>query len=235
MTDAIRFTGFTDETFPFLKAIGFYQDREWFHANKAIYERAVRQPMGDLVETVSARFEKLGVPIRGSRKTSLYRVNRDIRFSKNKDPYNTHGSAMMSRDGTKKENGFVYLHFSNERCFIASGFYALSGEEMRAFRDLICREPDTFGKIIKAMEKKGYRYDLSETLKRNPRGLEEIEDPQLQQWIRLKHHTFIEEVDQAEMLKVEFAERMVKLGKASVPFLEFGWRAIDPLREENQE
>lgn len=234
MSQTAEFKGFTKETFPFLKAIGFYQNREWFHENKEIYERAVKTPMGDLVETVSARFEKAGVPIRGSRKTSLYRVNRDIRFSKNKDPYNTHGSLMMSRDGTKKENGFVYLHFSNERCFIASGFYALSGEEMRGFREMILREQEKFEKLVKALESKGYRFDLSETLKRNPRGFENVEDPKMQAFIRLKNYTFIEEVDQNDMLEPAFADRLVKLGKASVPFLEFGWRAIDPLRETNQ-
>jgi len=234
VAETVEFKGFTSETFPFLKALGFYQNREWYHENKAIYERAVKQPMGDLVEDVSRRFEKAGIPVRGSRKTSLYRVNRDIRFSKNKDPYNTHGSAMMSRDGTKKENGFVYLHFSNERCFIASGFYALTGEEMRAFRQRIINQSAEFGKLVKAMDRKGYRYDLSETLKRNPRGFEALEDSQLQQWVRLKNHTFIEDVEQADMLKPEFADRLFKLGKASVPFLNFGWRAIDPLREENE-
>jgi len=234
MPDKIEFKGFTKETFPFLKAIGFHQNREWFHENKEIYYRAVKEPMGDLVEAVSARLEKAKIPIRGSRKTSLYRVNRDVRFAKNKDPYNTHGSLMMSRDGTKKENGFVYLHFSNERCFIASGFYALQGDEMRAFRELIIREPEAFGKMIKAMEKKGYRFDFSETLKRNPRGFETVEGEQVQAWIRLKNFTFIEEISQSDMLKPEFADRLVKLGKASLPFLNFGWRAIDPVRESRE-
>ena len=234
MPETAEFKGFTKETFPFLKAIGFHQNREWFHENKEIYVRAVKEPMGDLVEAVSARFEKANIPIRGSRKTSLYRVNRDVRFSKNKEPYNTHGSLILSRDGTKKENGFVYLHFSNERCFIASGFYALSGEEMRAFRELILREPEEFAKLVKALENKGHRFDLSETLKRNPRGFESVEDARLQAWIRLKNYTFIEDVDQADLLEPAFADRLVALGKASVPFLNFGWRAIDPLRETGE-
>lgn len=234
MPDNVIFKGFTNETFPFLKALGFHQNREWFHENKAIYERAVKQPMGDLVEAVSVKFEKTKVPLRGNRKTSLYRVNREIRFAKNKDPYNTHGSAMLTRHADKKENGFVYLHFSNEQCYIASGFYGLAGDEMRAFRELIVREANAFGKLIKGMERKGYRFDLENSLKRNPRGFEHVEDPKIQTWIRLRNHTFVEDVAMADMLKADFAEKLFKLGKASLPFLNFGWRAIDPLREEGE-
>ena len=229
------FNGFTAETFPFLKALGFYQSREWFHENREIYERAVKEPMGDLIETVSARFEKAGIPVRGSRKTSLYRVNRDVRFAKNKDPYNTHGSAMMSRNGTKKENGFVYLHFSNEQCFIASGFYGLAGEELRAFRELICREPERFARLVLDMETKGYRFDLEGALKRNPRGFENVEDPQVQEWVRMKNHTFIKDLTIEDMLSPKLADHMFELGKASVAFLDFGWRAFDPVRQANQE
>ncbi|MEN0001534.1 MAG: DUF2461 family protein, partial [Pseudomonadota bacterium] len=88
MTDSVDFNGFPNDTLKFLKALGFHQDRDWFHANKKLYERAVKNPLGDMFEAASARFEKEKIPLRASRKTSVYRVNRDIRFSKNKDPYN---------------------------------------------------------------------------------------------------------------------------------------------------
>lgn len=107
---------------PFLKALGFHQDRDWFKENKALYESDVKTPLGDLIEHVSARMEAEGLPLRGTRKTSLYRVNRDVRFSKNKDPYNTHASALLTRTGTKKDQGFAYVHMSNERSFVATGF-----------------------------------------------------------------------------------------------------------------
>lgn len=232
MSEAATFSGFTKQTLPFLKALGFHQNREWYHENKSIYEEAVKTPMGDLVEDLSQRFEKAKIPLKGSRKTSLYRVNRDVRFSKNKDPYNTHGSFLLTRSGNKKENGFVYMHFSNERSFIASGFYALSGDEMRAFRELIIREKEVMETLVKKMENHGYRFDLSETLKRNPRGFEDVEDQQLQTWIRLKNYTFIEELDNKELLRPELADKLFLLGRRSSDFLNFGWRAIDPLRED---
>ncbi|RKF08049.1 TIGR02453 family protein [Oceaniradius stylonematis] len=226
------FNGFGDKALPFLKALGFHQDRDWFAENKALYESEVKGPLGDLVEAVSGRFQAEGVPLRGSRKTSLYRVYRDVRFSRNKDPYNTHASALMTRTGTKKDNGFVYVHISNERSFIASGFYGLDGPQLRAFRDLIVRESDAMRRLVKAMEKHGFTLDMSESLKRTPRGFDDIDDDDVIAWLRLKHFTFIDEIDNGIVPTPELADRMVRLGSLSVPFLDFGWRAIDPLRDE---
>lgn len=226
------FNGFGDKALPFLKALGFHQDRDWFAENKALYESEVKGPLGDLVEAVSGRFQAEGVPLRGSRKTSLYRVYRDVRFSRNKDPYNTHASALMTRTGTKKDNGFVYVHISNERSFIASGFYGLDGPQLRAFRDLIVRESDAMRRLVKAMEKHGFTLDMSELLKRTPRGFDDVTDDDVLTWLRLKHFTFIDEIDNGIVPTPELADRMVRLGSLSVPFLDFGWRAIDPLRDE---
>jgi len=226
------FSGFGDKALPFLKALGFHQDRDWFAENKALYESEVKGPLGDLVETVSERFEAEGVPLRGSRKTSLYRVYRDVRFSKNKDPYNTHASALMTRSGTKKDNGFVYVHIANERSFIASGFYGLDGPQLRAFRDLIVRESATMRSLVNDLEKKGFPLDMSEALKRTPRGFDDVADDDVVAWLRLKHFTFIDEIDNAIVPTAKLADRMVRLGQLSVPFLDFGWRAIDPLRDE---
>ncbi len=234
MTGPVEFAGFSTQTLPFLKALGFHQNREWFHENKALYDQVVKTPMGDLVETLTRRLEKAGVPLKGERKTSLYRVNRDVRFSKNKEPYNTHGSLILTRNGNKKENGFLYLHFSNERVFIASGFYNLEGDEMRAFRDLIIREKDTFIKLVEEMQAKGYLLDMSSALKRNPRGFETLDDARLQEFVRLRNFTFISELTDKDLLNPDLVGKMVSLGKCSVPFLNFGWRAIDPLREINE-
>lgn len=226
-----EFVGFTDKTLPFLKALDFHQNREWFHENKKLYEAHVKKPLGDLVDTTSARFAEAGLPLRGSRKTSTYRVNRDVRFSKNKEPYNTHMSALLTRNGTKKEQGFVYMHFANERSFIASGVYGLETKELQALRELIVREPDTMRNLVADLEAAGYPLDFSEALKRNPRGFNP-DSEEVERWIRLKHFTFVEEIDNAIITTPAIVDRLVALGQASVPFLNFAWRAIDSVRDE---
>ncbi|MEL6202601.1 MAG: DUF2461 domain-containing protein [Pseudomonadota bacterium] len=226
------FQGFPEDTLKFLKALGFHQSREWFHENKKLYESAVKNPLGDMIEAASIQFEVDKIPLRANRKTSLYRVNRDIRFSKNKDPYNTHMSGLLTRNATKKEQGFVYVHISNEETFIASGFYGLDGAQLRAFRDLIIREPDNFRKIVKSMEKLGYTMGEGGALKRLPAGFDKELPEDIQKWLKLKNFTFMDHFDQSVIYTPELIERMARLGKASIPFLEFGWRAIDPLRED---
>lgn len=232
MSESPDFKGFGKQALPFLKALGFHQDRDWFAENKALYESDVKGPLGDLVEAASARFAADGVPLKGSRKTSLYRVYRDVRFSKNKDPYNTHASALLTRSGTKKDNGFVYVHISNEHSFIGSGFYGLDSEQLRALRELIIREPDTMRGLVKEMEKTGRVLSQDGALKRTPRGFEAVTDEDVIGWLRLKHFAFMEDINNALITTPVLLDRMAELGKASVPFLNFGWRALDPLRDE---
>lgn len=215
---------------PFLKALGFHQSREWFHENKPLYEAEVKQPLGDLIEHLSERMNAEGLPFRGSRKTSLYRVNRDVRFSKNKDPYNTHASALMTRDGTKKDQGFVYVHMANERSFIATGFYGLQPAELSAMRHAIVERSSKLHKILSELEKKGRKLDTSEGLKRMPRGFEAVDDEHLQKLLKLKHFTFVEELDNAVLTTPKIANKMIALAHQTLPFIEFGWTAIDPVR-----
>ena len=86
----IVFKGSGEKALPFLKALDFHQNREWFLENKDIFEAHLYQPLGDLVDDLMTRFEKAGLPFRGDRKKSQFRIKRDTRFSKDKSPYNRH-------------------------------------------------------------------------------------------------------------------------------------------------
>ena len=88
------FKGFGPKAIPFLKALDFHQSREWFQENRDLYEQELREPFGDLVETLTTRFAEAGLGLKGDRKRSLFRINRDVRFSKDKRPYNRHLSAI---------------------------------------------------------------------------------------------------------------------------------------------
>ncbi len=226
------FKGMGKKALPFLKALGFHQDRDWFKENKALYESEVKVPLGNLIEHVSARMEAEGLPLRGTRKTSLYRVNRDVRFSKNKDPYNTHASALLTRTGTKKDQGFAYVHMSNERSFIATGFYGLSSAELAAMRKAILQKSSKLQPMLDGFKTHGLEFDYSESLKRNPRGFEKLDDEALQKLVRLKHHHFVREIDNKDLTTPKIADDLIALTHTTLPFLEFGWAAIDPVREE---
>lgn len=232
MDDIPAFNGMGKKALPFLKALGFHQSRDWFHDNKALYQSEVKIPLGDLVEHVSARMQAEGLPLRGSRKTSLYRVNRDIRFAKEKHPYNTHASALLTRTGTKKDQGFAYVHMSNERSYIATGFYGLSSPELAAMRRAILDRSEHLLALLARLESEGLELDFSESLKRNPRGFEKLDQEDLQKLIRLKHFTFVQELNNTLLTKPAPADALIDLTHTTLPFLEFGWAAIDPVRKE---
>ena len=101
----MSFQGFGPDALPFFKALAFHQTREWFEENRATYEAQIKAPFGDLVEDLASAFAKSGIPLRGDRKASLFRLNRDIRFSKDKSPYKTHAGAVLTRGGAKDDAG----------------------------------------------------------------------------------------------------------------------------------
>ncbi|WP_306118013.1 MULTISPECIES: TIGR02453 family protein [unclassified Roseitalea] len=230
MPEPVTFQGFGGKALPFLKALGFHQDRHWFAENKALYESEIRQPLGDLVEAASARFEQAGLPFRGSRKTSLFRIHRDVRFSKNKDPYNTHVSGLMSRTGTKKDNGFIYFHIANESSFLAAGFHQLGSEELHAFRRRIIGHGDDWRAVIAALAARADTLDTDGNLKRMPRGMDDAPED-LRPFMLYRSFVFSRGLDDALVTSPKLVDAIVEIGRAAMPLAEFGWRALDPLRE----
>ena len=63
------------------------------------------------------RFAEAGLGLKGDRKKSMFRINRDVRFSKDKRPYNQHLSAILSPDGTKTSQGVLFIYIGVDRCF----------------------------------------------------------------------------------------------------------------------
>jgi uncharacterized protein (TIGR02453 family) len=76
----MTFAGFGPKALAFFKALKFHQSREWFDANRETYESAVKGPIGDLVEDVAERLRQAKIPIKGDRKSSLFRIHRDTDF-----------------------------------------------------------------------------------------------------------------------------------------------------------
>ena len=91
------FRGFGPNALAFFKALKFHQSKEWFEANRGLYESDVLQPMVALLEDLTATFAKKRMPLKADGKRSIFRLNRDVRFSRDKSPYKTHAGALMTR------------------------------------------------------------------------------------------------------------------------------------------
>lgn len=226
----LGYRGFGDKALPFLTALGFHQNREWFSENRDIFEEHLNEPRGLLIDDLAARLAEDQIPLTCSRKTSTFRINRDVRFAKEKHPYNTHVSAVITRTGTKKDQGLLYFHISPQDSFLATGFYGMESDELRAFREAIVARQSGFEAALAPLLALGYSFDADNSLKRTPRGFETVTDPDTVARLRLRHITLSRPFEADRLTGTLLLEDIVELARASKHLLDFGWRAIDPVR-----
>ena len=225
------FQGFGPQALPFLKALAFHQTKDWFEANRATYETDLKTPMGDLVEDLTAAFAKAKVPLKGDRKASLFRIHRDVRFSKNKDPYKTNVGAVMTRiGGSKNEPGLFYFHVAVEGCFAAAGFYDPEPETLARLRGAMARAPKAWKQMLAKLDKAGLAPSQDYALKRNPRGFEEVEDEAILAALRFKSIVVTRPLPESRLARPELIGDLVAFAKDATPLLAWGWDALTDAR-----
>jgi uncharacterized protein (TIGR02453 family) len=222
----MTFAGFGSEALPFFKALAFHQSREWFEANREIYESAVKRPLGDLVEDVAARLAKSKIPIKGDRKSSLFRIHRDVRFSANKDPYKTNSGAVLTRSGGKNDPGVLYVHLSPEECFFAAGFHLPDPDKLARLRAAAARAPKPFKAMTSKLRKAGLALSAEDSLKRAPRGFEAIDDPEIAAATRLKSMVCLRPVPETAIASPRLADDFCAFARDALPLLRWGWDAL---------
>jgi uncharacterized protein (TIGR02453 family) len=218
-----KFTGFGQQALPFLKALDFHQSREWFKENRALYESELETPRGDLIEALTEAFQKAGLPFKGDRKKSTYRIYRDIRFAKDKRPFNRHVSALLTPSGEKNEaEGCFFIHVGLEACFRVVGFYMPEPDKLKAYRTSIVTWPDKFRTMTAALKKGGLELGTDGSLKRLPQGFETVTDPDLAMGVKLKHFYTREDFDPAGITSPKLVEECVSFAKKAMPLFEWG-------------
>src|ERR1700688_730997 len=101
---------FTGSALTFFRGLAKHNGRSWFEAHRAQYEQDVRDPMRELIAEMDARFRRFAPEITGDPRRSMFRINRDIRFSRDKSPYKTHGGGVGARAaGSSAQVGEGYL------------------------------------------------------------------------------------------------------------------------------
>jgi uncharacterized protein (TIGR02453 family) len=222
----MSFQGFGQDALPFFRALAFHQTREWFEENRATYETQIKAPFGDLVEDLAAAFAKSGIALRGDRKASLFRLNRDIRFSKDKSPYKSHAGAVLTRGGAKNDAGLLYIHVAPDECFAAAGFYHPEPDQLSAMRRAIVRAPKAYERIVKALDKAQIRLREQEGLKRLPRGFETVAEPAIAAAVMRKSHVGARPIDPARLASPALVDDLVAFARQALPLLKWGWAAI---------
>jgi uncharacterized protein (TIGR02453 family) len=224
-----RFEGFGKQALPFFKALAFHQTRDWFEANRALYESDVRQPAIALIEDLAGRFAAAGkkaVPLTGDGRRSLFRLNRDVRFSRDKSPYKTHLGAVLTRSGGKNDPGLLYIHISPEGCWFGGGFYHLEPDKLLLMRKAIAKAGKGFTAVEAALRKGGLELGDDEQMTRLPRGFEEHKGGPLDGALRMRNFVVREAVADKDIFRPVLAERAFDFANRSEALLRFGWKAL---------
>jgi uncharacterized protein (TIGR02453 family) len=185
---------FTPAALRFFKQLSAHNDKIWFEAHRREYEQEVREPMRALIEEMNARFAKFAPEMAGDPKRSMFRINRDIRFSKDKSPYKTHAACWFhhrgatSKVGAEAEEGSAgfYFHLQPGKSFVGAGIWRPPRPALNRVREAIAEDPDGFARVAKGLKRYG-GLDDSAMLKRMPRGFSE--DHPAATWLRYESFT----------------------------------------------
>lgn len=154
----MTFKGFPAEGLTFYEGLEADNSRDYWHANKPVYERAVKGPMLALLDAVPDRYKPF----------HLFRPNRDVRFSSDKSPYKTATGALGEGEGGSQ----FYVQFSAQGLLVAAGYYAMASDQLERFRAAV--DADNTGADIErrvaTLVKKGYTAGAIDELKSAPRG-----------------------------------------------------------------
>lgn len=144
---------FDKEFILFFKELAANNDRDWFASNKKRYETVVKKPMEVFVSDVIKALVKLDKNLAIEPKDAIFRINRDIRFSKDKSPYKLNASAAIARNGRKDmEYPGIYIELGPEKLALAGGMYMPSKESLEDIRSAIAKNPAAFNKIVSAAD-----------------------------------------------------------------------------------
>ncbi|HEY6060281.1 MAG TPA: DUF2461 domain-containing protein [Gemmatimonadales bacterium] len=188
---------FSSETLRFFRGLARRNEKPWFEAHRDDYEQHVRGPMRELVEEMDVRLARFAPEIVGDPRRSIFRIHRDIRFSRDKSPYKTHiGAWFYHRDATRKvgqdgEGGSAgfYVQIAPGDSFTGGGIWMPPRPALARIRDAIAENPRAFARIADhpALQRRLGGLSREDALKRTPRGY--APDHPATTWLRLQSFT----------------------------------------------
>lgn len=215
-------------TFSFLKDLAKNNHKEWFDANRKAYENARKDFAGfiDKLIPAMAKFDPTIAHL--TAKDCMFRINRDVRFSKDKSPYKTNFGASICRGGKKAMLAGYYVHLEPGKSFIGGGLYMPMAPELKKVRQEIDYCYDEFGKLIRNKSFIQTYGDLDKSaeysLANAPKGYEK--DHTGIEYLKLKSFIAGREVPDKEVLATNFLPETAKGFKTLKPLLDFLNRSL---------
>ncbi len=211
-------TSLPSSTFSFLKLLKQHNNRDWFMAHKERYQQELKF-LEQFADQLLQELNKHDVIETPNGKKALYRIYRDVRFSKNKAPYHIFWHGAFSR-ATKFRRGTYYFQLTPGASFIAGGFWGPEPNDLKRIRDEFAYDATPFRKILKEKNFiKLFGKLEGEQLKTAPKGYNN-NDPAID-LLRYKQFLLIRKFSDKEVVSPNFVKEVNNTYKHMRPFLDY--------------
>ena len=177
----------------FLTKLQKNNNKEWFHAHRSEYEHEQGR-FNEFAQKFIAGIAEIDPSTNGlTLKECTYRIYRDTRFSNDKSPYKTHMGVFVAPEGKKSGKAGYYFHVSTggnnypNGNMLALGHYCYDKKVVEIVREDLVDDGEKFEKMILSAQKCGFTLDMQDSLKRIPRGFENV-NPKYSDYLRLKSY-----------------------------------------------
>ena len=219
---------FTPALFRFLSELAENNNREWFQDNKARYERDVRDALVNFVVDFGEILPEISPNMVADPRLSggsIFRIYRDVRFSKDKSPYKTNAGIHFRHEVGRKVHGpGLYLHLQPGNVFVGAGIWRPNSATVGKIRGAIVANPERWRRIVNDAGFKSLYTLEAESLKRAPRGIDP--DHPLIEHLKFKSFVATANFSQEEACSPDFIQTYANACRTASPFAGFLTRAV---------
>jgi uncharacterized protein (TIGR02453 family) len=218
---------FTPSALRFLRGLARHNAKPWFESHKLEYEEHVRGPMHELIEEMDARFAGFAPEFTGDPKRSMFRIYRDVRFSRDKSPYKTHAACWFRhrnadhKVGSEAEGGGAgfYFHVEPGASLAAGGIWMPPRPVLNQLRDGIAQDPKGFERLVThPLFRRRFGGPSDEAvLIRMPRGYRD--DHPAARWLKYQSFTVSRRLTDAHVTSTRLAGRLQDEFEAMLPLV----------------
>ena len=210
----------------FFRDLAKHNEKTWFEAHRVEYQQEVLEPMQELIEEMLMRFRSFAPEIGGDPKRSMFRIYRDVRFSKDKSPYKTHAacwfhhrgaSRRVGSDGNEGSAGFYFHLEPGGRSMLGAGVWMPPRQQLGRLRDSIAEKPAQFERIARSIPRRFGGLDDSAVLKRMPRGYPD--DHPAAKWLRYQSFTSGRTLRDSDVTSVKLPSLLAREYEALLPLV----------------
>jgi uncharacterized protein (TIGR02453 family) len=212
--------------FQFLRDLKRNNRREWFEEHRERYERDVKEPLQQFIVDFAQPLARISERFVADPRRSLYRIHRDVRFSRDKSPYKTNAALHFRHERAADAHapGF-YLHLEPGSVFGGVGIWRPDAPSQARIREAIVADPAGWKRVVGAKKFRGNLELAGDSLKRPPRGVDP-EHPLIED-LKRKDFIAIAAFTEKDAVSAGFLERYAETCRAAAPFVGFLTEALE--------